>query len=63
MKNNNMKFIYVMDDASRDMLIDKGFALLKEDAKNGIWVFANKDITCFDLDIGCPHVLSDVMTF
>lgn len=61
-----MKFIYVMDKKSKRELLKKGFTLLKEDKANSIWVFENKyagDAACFDLEVSCPHVLSDVLTF
>lgn len=61
-----MKFIYVMDKKGKKELLKKGFALLKEDETNSIWVFENKyanDEACFNLDVQCPHVLSDVLTF
>lgn len=63
---NNMKFIYVMDKKAQKELLKKGFTLLKEDKANSIWVFENKcvnDETCFNLDVECFHVLSDVLTF
>ncbi len=63
---NSMKFIYVMDKKAKKELLKKGFTLLKEDKANGIWVFENKyanDEACFSLDVECPHVLSDVLTF
>lgn len=58
-----MRFIYVMDKKSMKELKKKGYVLLKEDEKNSIWVFENKDPSFFSLDIGVPHVLSDVLTF
>lgn len=61
-----MKFIYVMDKKAKKELMRKGFTLLKEDKANNIWVFENKYAgtdTCFDLDIKCQHVLSDVLMF
>lgn len=61
-----MKFIYVMDRKSRKELLRKGFALIKEDKANGIYVFENKyvaDEACFELNVSCPHILSDVLTF
>ncbi len=61
-----MRFIYVMDKKGKKELLKKGFKLLKEDKANSIWVFENKymdDVACFDLDVECPHILSDVLTF
>ncbi len=63
---NNMKFIYVMDKKAKKELLKKGFRLLKEDKANNIWVFENKYVdneACFDLNVQCPYVLSDVLTF
>lgn len=63
---NNMKFIYVMDKKAKKELLKKGFTLLKENEANSIWVFENKyvnDEACFNLDVECFHVLSDVLTF
>lgn len=61
-----MKFIYVMDKKAKKELMQKGFTLLKEDKANNIWVFENKYAgtdACFDLNIECQHVLSDVLMF
>lgn len=61
-----MKFIYVMDKRAKKELLKKGFALLKEDKNNSIWVFENKYAdadACCDLDLECRHILSDVLTF
>lgn len=60
---SEMSFIYVMDKKAKKELLRKGFELIKSDANNSIWVFENKDATCFELDISCPYVLSDVLTF
>lgn len=61
-----MKFIYVMDKKAKKELLKKGFTLLKEDEVNNICVFANKTVNgelCFDLDVKCSYVFSDVLTF
>lgn len=58
-----MKFIYVMDKASKKMLKKKGYVLLKEDKVNSIWVFENREETMFDLGLDCQYVLSDTLTF
>ena len=58
-----MKFIYVMDAASKRTLLKKGYILLKEDEKNSIWIFENRKETLFDLGLDCKYVLSDVLTF
>lgn len=59
----NMKFIYVMDKASKKMLTRRGYVLLKEDKANSIWVFENREETMFDLGLDCQYVLSDTLTF
>lgn len=54
------KFIYVFDEASRDVLIAKGYKLMS--AKNGFYVFQNKfDINFSMRDIHC--VYTDTLTF
>ena len=58
-----MKFVYVMDKASKEELLNKGFLLLKEDERNSIWVFENKEPYAFTLDVAASYVLSDVLTF
>lgn len=60
-----MRFIYVMDKKSKKELLKRGFTLLKEDKRNGVWVFENKysDIDArFELGVDCKCVLSDVLT-
>ena len=56
-------FIYVMDPDSRDLLRKHGFVLLKEDTRNGVWCFENKDMDTMDFSLDCPCVVSDIMTF
>lgn len=63
---SSMKFIYVMDEKARKELLKKGFALLKADEANSIWIFENKfanEEASFNLGFECFHVLSDVLTF
>lgn len=60
---SDMHFIYVMDEKAKKELLRKGFKLIRENEKDSIWIFENKDITCFEIDVECPHVLSDVLTF
>lgn len=55
-------FIYVMDVESKDKLLKLGYELLKDDEKNTIWVFSNKDNQQFD-SFNIPCVVSDVLTF
>lgn len=56
-----MKFIYVMDLDSKEMLEQQGYKLLKVDERNGVFCFENKSDMEFDL--ACPCVFSNVMTF
>lgn len=56
-------FIYVMDEHSRDLLLERGYELLKQTNTNGkVWVFHNNsDLVFDDLDVLC--VISDTLTF
>lgn len=59
-----MHFIYVMREQDKDVLLERGFQLLKVNSNNNVWVFKNTDteeltFSAFDF----PHVLSDVLTF
>jgi len=57
-------FIYVMDAKSKDLLISRGYKLLKynKNKDRPVWIFENKaDMAFENLDI--PHVASNVMTF
>lgn len=64
-----MHFIYVMRDEDKNKLIELGYKLLKEDIRNNIWVFSNKNehlyfSTSDDLsnnNISC--IESSVLTF
>lgn len=57
-----MRFIYVMCSEHKDKLVKLGYKLLKEDKRNGVFVFENREEFEFEkLDI--PHVLSDTLTF
>lgn len=63
-----MKFVYVMSEADREKLISMGYAQLKEDPRNHVWVFQAKDTLSFaeenEIDrAGIQYVLSDVLTF
>lgn len=58
-----MRFIYVMDEKSKDTLLKKGYNLLKNDGENNIWVFENPHLDVLEFDLDVPHVLSDVLTF
>lgn len=63
-----MRFIYVMSKKDRDKMISMGYSLIKEDARNHVWVFDNKDVTKFSSgeeisNAGVSFVLSDMLTF
>lgn len=58
------KFIYVFDTAARDVLAQAGFLLLKSDERNHMWVFAEDETVCFDLEAAdFDMVRSDTLTF
>lgn len=56
-------FIYVTDENSRDHLLTKGFNLLKHDKVNSIWVFTVDCNDFAELDVDCPCVVSNMLTF
>lgn len=63
-----MKFIYVMNDKDKDTMLAMGYTLLKENKKNKVYVFVNKDTAVFSdsLDIdkaNISYVLSDTIAF
>lgn len=56
------RFIYVFDEESKDILLNKGFELVKNDEPQHMYVFANSDTLCFDLN-DVPLAYSDTLTF
>jgi len=42
-----MHFIYVMSEQDKDKMLALGYVMMKEDAKNRMWVFLNKDTKTF----------------
>lgn len=56
------KFLYVFSKDDRDLLIAAGYALLKSDDKNDLYVFVNQMNMNFDL-LDMAFVRSDVLTF
>ncbi len=63
-----MRFIYVMSETDKDKLVSLGYSLLKEDKRNHVWVFQNKDTITFACEdeissAGIRFVLSDTLTF
>lgn len=63
-----MRFVYVMKKEDKDKMIAMGYSLIKEDKRNNIWVFENKDVVTFASEdeitnAGVSYVLSDMLTF
>lgn len=63
-----MRFVYVMKKEDKDKMVAMGYSLIKEDKKNNLWVFENKDVTTFASEdeitnAGISFVLSDMLTF
>ena len=63
-----MRFVYVLRDEDKDKMMAMGYSLIKEDTRNHIWVFENKDVTTFTSEneianAGVMFVLSDTLTF
>ena len=57
-----MKFIYVFSAEDRDKLVKAGFALLKEDINNSIYVFSKNHSLTFTL-VDVSYVETDMLTF
>ena len=55
-------FIYVFSKDARDILLARGYTLLKSDEARGMYVFANEMMQTFS-DSGFRFVLSDKLTF
>lgn len=63
-----MRFVYVMSEKDKDKMLEMGFFLIRQDPRNHIWVFKNKDVTSFSdvdevSDAGINFVLSDTLMF
>lgn len=65
-----MKFIYVMQHKDKEKLIELGYVMLKEDLRNNVWIFEDKQtsLPTFAVDDpleynGINYVLSDTLTF
>lgn len=54
-------FVYVFCKEARDSLLKRGYTMLREDARQKVWVFANKDGVPFP-DEDYPFVLSDTLS-
>lgn len=63
-----MNFIYVMSEEDKNKMESLGYSLIKEDKRNHVWVFQNKDTTTFACEdeisgAGIYFVLSNMLTF
>lgn len=63
-----MPFIYVMSEEDKQKMIALGYELVRDDAWNGVFIFAAKDKASFadsdELDkLGIRHANSNVMSF
>lgn len=58
----NSTFIYVFDKVARDKLISLGYRLVKENPKDFIYVFENKDSVVFE-ENEIQVVFSNTLTF
>lgn len=56
------KFIYALDDSTRDILLKKNYSLIKSDVQKKVYIFENKLELTFDMS-GITCVYSDVLTF
>lgn len=57
------KFIYVFTKEAMKDLKKKGYQLLREDEKNQIWIFVNKDPDSLEFTTDYQCVLSDTLSF
>lgn len=56
------KFIYVFSEADRDLLLNRGYSVVKADEPQHMYIFANSDELHFDLsDVHLAY--SDTLTF
>lgn len=63
-----MHFIYVLDKESKNKMEQLGYKLIRSDATETIWVFANRENYTFDNasdieEAGVSFILSDTLTF
>lgn len=63
-----MNFIYVMSEEDKNKMKSLGYSLIKEDKRNHVWVFQNKDTATFACEdeisgAGIYFVLSNMLTF
>ena len=58
------KFIYVFDTVARDLLLQAGFLLLKDDAKNSIYVFSADETRRFEMQrLNISFLTSNTLSF
>lgn len=57
------KFIYVFTKEAMNDLKKKGYELLREDEKNQIWIFVNKDPDSLEFTTDYQCVLSNTLSF
>ena len=58
----NNKFVYVFNKKDKDVLIQNGFSLWKEDADNNIYILIAGGSTTFSLN-DIDHYETDVVPF
>ena len=61
-----MNFIYVMSVKDKNKMVSLGYDLIREDTRNSMWVFKNKDTFACEDEIsgaGIKFVLSNTLTF
>lgn len=58
---NQGKFAYVYNEKARDILLMRGYQLLKSDERNHIYVFANDRAVFDNSDVSV--LFSDTLTF
>lgn len=56
-----MHFIYVVNEESRDVLLEHGYQLLKSDDRRHLYVFENSNQECFSA-LPVDAVFSDTLT-
>lgn len=61
-RRGNM-FVYVMDLDSAKLLEERGFKLIRKDARNGVFIFENKDGDAMNFTLDIPCSISDVLSF
>ena len=57
------RFIYVFQEEAMMALEKRKYRMIKHDERNGVWVYENPDINCFDIQLEYPFVLSNTLSF